>query len=403
MLASWVLCQTSAFAGGGLKVLVPPFTGEDGARQAAMAEMSVAFGALADVTVVGGEALWRELAAQPTLSVAWPQSVAQVRRVLAALSAQWVLSGRVSREGGRLVLVLMLRGATGRVVAASRIERPPQGLGVTASRMAQRLRDLAFASLGVAAPPPPLPAPYPDVPVVTDSAESEEQETPIDDAQPPTSAPITAAPPRPVAPPASPAPAVRRSPPGPFSAPRFELSLMPQYVSFREGDLTGSGFLVHGRLRVIPSVGGRTWARGFGFEVGVATALWTDGDVRFFEAVPTLFYEWRWDHGASVEVRTGLAHRRASVTGGASLPIDSLSSSAWLVGGLAQWVGRRFLLRAILALHPWASEHTFGLSLEGWAAARVGPMAIGLVSRGEVYTGRQGQLYSIGLGVTLGF
>lgn len=384
-----------------LRVLVPPFAGDAGVRDTATSEMVAAFSALPGLVVVGPAAIAAQLEqVQPPPSAGWVQRDAEVRRVLSAVSAQLALYGRVARDGGRRVLVLMLRGESGRVVAASRVERPAEGLGATASRMASRLRDLAFASLGVAAAPSPLPAPLPDAPVIVDVPSKEEEETPVEDAAGPSALPKPAAPR--ASPIASPSPAPVRGPsPGAFAGPRFELSVLPQYVSFQEGALNGSGFLLHGRLRVIPSVGGRTWARGLGFEAGVATALWTEGDTRFFEAVPTLFYEWRSGQGTSFEIRTGLAHRRASTAGGMSG--ETMSSSAWFLGGLAQWVGRRFLLRAIVALHPWATEHSFGFGLEGWAAVRVGPVAIGLVSRGEVYAGRRGQLYSAGLGVTLGF
>lgn len=124
--------------------------------------------------------------------------------MLSQIQVDLLVTGKVYREGGREIVVVFLHDATtGKVVSAARVERDPAGFPATARRMAQRLKDLAFASKGIEAPkleeapkvatvPKPAPAPAPSLAALP-PAPSEPQPAPSP--QPPTP-PIKAEPQR---------------------------------------------------------------------------------------------------------------------------------------------------------------------------------------------------------------
>jgi hypothetical protein len=218
------------------------------------------------------------LAAAAPLAPGWESRAGEVRRALAAAGLDFLVTGRVT--GTRRVTVLVRAARTGRIVAASRVERRGDFL-LVAVRMARRLQGLAFAAVGMArasAPPdlPPAPSPEPE----------------IEDVSPPEDEPLPAPGPGP-APLAEPA-AVARAPA--VTAPLLMVGAGAAFAYFRRSSgpsLAGSVASVE--VGLFPGARRADWIAGLGIELSVEAGWFNPlpspgGNLSYLRLRPSLAY-----------------------------------------------------------------------------------------------------------------
>lgn len=354
------------------RLAVHPFSGPDAA--AAEAEMVEALREAGGVDLIAPAATEGLLRALGSPRRGWRRKPGEVRRVLPRIGADLLLTGRLRREGGRTVaVILVLSSRTGRVVSATRVERGPTGFAVSAPRIARRLRDLAFAALGISLPPAAVAAVPPAPPVA-----------------------------KPVAPTSVAPPALTRAPePAPAPVPettlRARVHLPPErqsiavdvglaWSSFSSSSSMGLVGLVG--LTLYPGAGGEGWTRDLGLDLSFESSLVfqdkTDAAgtqaLRYRRVHAGLRYRWPLgDH----EVHALLAYDYRATDFFGDLRGHLLSLGA---GGVLRFGD--FRLSPFVRLWPaggyeGAREHRFGYGGGLRIYARISGAALGVFARAE--------------------
>lgn len=356
------------------RLAVHPFSGPDAA--AAEAEMVAALREAGGVDLIAPtatEALLRD--AGPRRG--WRRKPAEVRRVLARIGADLLLTGRLRREGGRTVaVILVFSSRTGRVVSATRVERGAAGFAVSAPRIARRLRDLAFAALGVAPPPPAVVALPP----------------------PPAASPVPPAKVAPPAPPPAPEPVPAPVPASvpeailqarvhlPPARPLIHVDVALAWASFSAASSSGLAGLV--ALGVYPGAGGDGWERDLGIDLGFESSLVFEDRMgavgtqalRYRRARAGLRYRWSLDEH---EIDAHLAYDYRATDLFDDLRGHLLSLGA---GGVLRFGDLRlspFVLLWPAGGYEGAGKHRFGFGGGLWLYARISGAALGVFARVE--------------------
>jgi hypothetical protein len=345
------------------------FSGPDAAATAE--KLIAAFRTVGGVEVVPPEVVAVRLR---TASVrnGWLQRAEDVRRVLAKIDVDLLLSGKLRREGTRQILIVFLRSArTGKIVSAARVERTGE-FDETARRMTLRLRNLAFAALAIPLPGEPV-AVATREPTAEDEVPAEpNDEPPAEPGEPPaapsTPAAIASVPTAPVAVAAKAEPTAEL----PWFVGRAGLGV----ARWSRSDVASTGMIAEVGVAFFP--GARSdvgFARDIGidftYETSIAfqsfdgTAGTTPGDsLQYLRFRPGVKYRWRvGEHEIETHAAYELRDLRAR-TGAGATSRDQLFTLRAL--GTID-LGSRLRLSPSFAISPWGAYsgpagHRFGVA-----------------------------------------